>query len=242
MKGSSTPGNRRLLATLFALASILGLAPGCYVVDSEDIETTSIWAHFWLEQEGDEPVIARGELRVGGPLGSIVDLSGGEQLRVNGTRLAEWMDPITGYRWLRGIVPADPDGSYLVELVRTEEVLASAVEMPETPLILDTFPEELVQTMDRITLWWDTSGAETSVDILVEGSCISTLSYQSVPDNGSFETDWVEEQNPAQPSDCPIKVSVSRGVTALVSSAFKGGYSEAHRTDSVTLGFDSYLD
>lgn len=219
-----------------------GLASGCTVVDSEDIKTTSLWAHYWLEQEVDESVVARGEIRVGGPLGTVVDLSGGEHLRVNDVRLTEWLDPVTNYRWSRGLVPPDPNGRYLVDLVRTDEVLTTTIEMPEVPVILDTFPEEVVQTMDRITVWWDTSAALTTVDILVEGTCITSQNHQNAPDSGSFDTDFVEEASPSQATDCPIRVTVSRGVTTGVHAGLKGGYSEAHRSDSVTLSFDSYLN
>jgi hypothetical protein len=228
---------------LFAgLATALGLASGCTIVDSTDVKTSGIWAHFVVEQSGDDTVWARGVLRVGGATGTIVDLSADEHLEVNGVRMTEWVEPITGYHWSRGSVSPDPGDQYDLAFVRIDEVVTTTLTLPALPAITGLDPPAVVQTNERITVFWDHSEPGDGVDITVDGDCITGQSFQLLADTGSFETDWLEDASPAQPSDCQITVTVARENTRGVDPTFGGGYSEVRRLDSAVLDFDTILN
>ncbi|MFH2006568.1 MAG: hypothetical protein ABI333_08290 [bacterium] len=225
--------------TVFVCLSAAGLVAGCSVTESTNVETSGIWARYVVEHDAQDRVTAWGTLRVGGPLGTIVDLVAGEHLEVNGTEMTEWYEPITDYHWSRAIVAPTADGRYDIDFVRTDSVVPSTVVMPERPTITDATPFDLVETHDTLTVYWDNSAPGDAIEITVEGDCIERQEHDQVPETGEFTTDPINDRTLAQTEDCLITVTVLRWVYGFVSSSFNAGLTEAYIMDEHNLIFET---
>src|SRR5688572_10223058 len=133
-----------------ALGVVSALGAGCSVTDSEGIETSSLWPRYLVAHDGDT-VVVQAMLRVGGPTGTMVDLTDGDYFEVNGTRMTEWVEEVTDYHWSRATVPATADDTYEIVFVRTGEAVATPVVVPAEPLITGTEPAGVVGTLDPLT-------------------------------------------------------------------------------------------
>jgi hypothetical protein len=67
--------------TLGVCLAVAGLVAHCSIVDSTNVRTAGIWAHYTVEHDAFDSVTVRGVLRVGGSTGTIVDLTAGSTSR-----------------------------------------------------------------------------------------------------------------------------------------------------------------
>lgn len=98
---------KKALAILWmvTLAAGLSLSGGCAVVESEDVKTSGMWAHFVIDHHPDDSVVAWAVLRVGGQTGTIIDLVGDDYMECNGTRMTEYVEAITNFHWNNSLAP-----------------------------------------------------------------------------------------------------------------------------------------
>lgn len=232
---------KNALATAIVLALVLAasvIVRGCSVTESTNIKTSGIWADYLVNQDEDDPVWARATLRVGGSTGTIVDLAGGEYLDVNGTRMTEWVEPITNYHWNTATISPDPSAQYTITFMRTDEQVPTTMVMPE---MVYTNDASHIYTDDQITIYWDDPGAGGVVDVDVVGDCI-TNQYDTVGSElGEFTTSPVTDATVTMPLDCPVEVQVTRSVDYPVNSRFQGGRAEARRLTTLPFFFESTL-
>lgn len=221
-------------AAAVALAVLALTAKGCGTIESEEVKTGSIWARFMVDHHPDDQVVAWAIFRHGGPTGRIVDLTGGEYVECNGTRLDEYYDPFSGYRWHRSYVALDPNGRYLFNFVRLDETVDTELNVGEPPLITGTDPVGSMRVSDSLTIYWDTTYPGDAVRIDLEGDCIGNVTASNLPDNGEYTIEYV---NPIGVEDCVCTATVTRALLGLVNFDFLGGLTEANRKDSVTLIF-----
>lgn len=216
------------IVTLMMLASV-----HCSVTESTNIKTGGIWARYVIEN--DRGVIrAYAVLRVGGPLGTIVDLSGGEYLEVNGLRLTEWVEPVTGYRWSSRLVPEDPLGEYYFNFIRTDEEVGTLLHLPELPLVAAPVPSQLACFDEPIQVIWNTDEPGDGISVSVSGDCIDGLTYTALPDNGGFELPGIPRA-PGAVEGCSLTISVTRMYTGQQNPAFQGGLVQQEARDSVSV-------
>lgn len=229
--------------TVLVCLSATGLSAGCVITDSTNVKTSGIWVRYTVEHDAHDSVTVRGVLRVGGSTGTIVDLTAGEHLEVNGHNMTEWVEPITNYHWSRAVISPDPDGIYDIDFVRLDdELVSSTVVAPDRPLISSLDPGDVIYSEEILTIYWDESAPGDDVDIYIEGDCIESHSYSLVADSGMFISDPIFDLPPPDlPADCTLQVTIARNVVGSVNGAFQGGYTEARTFDEVMIDFETLL-
>jgi len=222
--------------------AIAGLVTTCVITDSTNVKTSGIWARYTVEHDAHDTVTVRGVLRVGGSTGTIVDLTAGEHLEVNGTNMTEWVEPITNYHWSRAVLSPDVDGIYDIDFVRLDELVPSTVVVPDRPLISSLDPADVILSEEVLTIYWDNSAPGDDVDLYIEGDCIESHAYYSEADSGMFVSDPIYDLPPPDlPVDCVLQVTIARNVVGSVNGAFQGGYTEATAVDEVLIDFETTL-
>ncbi len=210
---------------------------GCSTVKSEDVETGRIWATFIVDHHENDHVTAWAVFRTGGPMGRILELTGGDYIECNGTLLNEYYDPVTGYHWVRSSVAMDQDGLYVFDFIRPGRVISTTANMGEIPHVIGTDPEESMSQTDSLTVFWDASSPGHGVTIDVEGECIYAKHINNVDDNGEYKINYIHDRSGAD--DCLITVTVTRSTQGFVNFNFEGGYTQTNRKDSTTLFYST---
>jgi hypothetical protein len=219
------------------LAAGLSLSGGCTVVPSEDVKTSGMWAHFIAEHHPSDTVVVLAVLRVGGQLGTIIDLTGEDQMECNGTRMTEYVEQFTQMHWTGAELSPDPSGDYVFSFIRADEQVNTTVSTPEIPTIIDTTPAVDVGVDDEIIVTWDASGPGDHVNLFVYGTCINDKWIYNQEDDGSYQMPALEDQNPQNPTDCTIGLQIRRIFLGDVAQDFKDGYTEGKGIDAVTLNY-----
>ncbi len=219
-----------------AVAALAWLAAGCGVVDSDEVETDEIWAYFTVDHRVDDSVRAWAELRRGGPLGYVLNLTSGDHVECNGVRLTEYEETVTDYHWSEAAVPMAVDGRYRFALVRTDGSASASLEMGAPPTILSTDPPDVMNYSDALTVRWDATQAATGVDIRVQGDCISEVLADNETDDGEHTFPRLTGMTGRDP--CTITVRVIRAHSAWVRGGFGGGLIELNREAAATLVYE----
>ncbi|MBN2725091.1 MAG: hypothetical protein JXR95_13575 [Deltaproteobacteria bacterium] len=213
----------------------------CSVTDSENIKTSGIWAHYVIEEDESGTVTALAALRVGGSTGTVVDLTGGEYIECNDSYMEEYVELITNMHWSRAVVDFDSDYMYDFTFVRTDEEVSTEVELPAVPEISGLEPSDTVYEGESLTIYWDATLSEDTVDIFVEGTCIENIALYDVADDGEYTVASVNPDYDVNIPDCEIDVYVRRILLGQVNSAFQGGYTEGRSISHDTLSFQVLL-
>lgn len=218
-------------------AAFLWLLSACDTTSSENVKTSGIWAKYQVDDNGDGTVTAWALLRVGGPNGTIVDLTGGEHVECNGAALTEYLDPITNLHWSRGIIPAATDGQYTFEFVRTDETVSTEISAADPPIIDQVADGSTWYMGQDGTITWDSTMPGDKVDIDIHGDCIDDVSYLDVTDNGSFTVPAADVVLSGTDDICDLTVQVTRYVGYDVNPTFQGGEAWATAFDAVTVTY-----
>jgi hypothetical protein len=205
----------------------------CSVTESTNIKTGGLWANYSIENN-QGTIRASAVLRVGGPLGTIVDLSGGERIVVNGVRLTEWVEPVTGYHWSSGLIPEDQLGEYHFNFIRTDEEVGTLLHLPELPLITEPVPDQLACFELPIYITWNTDEPGDGISVSVSGECIEGLTYNGLPDTGEFELPGLARA-PGALEGCALTISVTRMYVGFQNPIFQGGLVRQEARDSVPV-------
>jgi len=113
--------------TLFSLCVFL---IGCETELSENIATDSWYVDFSVDEDGAE-ANARAEFRVGNPLGTIIRLSAGDEVRINGTELFYEEFLIPHYE-----ATISAATNYILEVTRDGEGSFRSTVVPPSPVII----------------------------------------------------------------------------------------------------------
>ncbi len=210
-------------------------AAACDTTESTNVKTSGIWAQFLVEP-GPEPgqVACLAVLRVGGSLGTVVDLANGEHLSCNGVEMVEYYDPITNLHWSRALVDEAADGTYEIVFHRTDEDVSTVLVMPARPTVLSVGPDgdALLFGVDN-EVTWDASDPGDEVSLKVTGDCLDAFSASGLDDDGE-DVIAKEEIQPSQES-CLATVEVDRVVYGEVAPEFQGGMASAENWDATTV-------
>lgn len=128
------------------------------------------------------------------------------------------------------------DGIYELTLVRSDEAITTTVQVPERPTISSTTPDALVNDGDQLTIEWAVTSRPVQVLMSISGTCIETTSAV-LPDTGSYKTQALRTQTGHEFERCPFTVTLDRGVSDGVDSAFGGGFAETHHRAATELEF-----
>jgi hypothetical protein len=233
---------KRALTILWivVLAAGLSLTGGCAVVESQDVKTSGMWAHFVIDHHPDDDVVAWAVLRVGGQAGTIIDLVGDDYMECNGVRMTGYVEVVTNFHWNRAEISPDAHGTYEFKFIRSDEEVSSIVRTPSIPTIASTTPAntETVNAGTRIEVTWDKSDPGEHVNFFVWGTCIKDIWDLENLDDGEHVLPELADSDPQNPTDCTVSLELRRWIEGDVSAEFKGGYTEAKRMDGVTFDYE----
>ena len=231
---------KRILAIVWMVILVAGLSlsGGCAVVESEDVKTSGMWAHFVIDHHPDDKVVAWAVMRVGGQTGTIIDMVGSDYLECNGVRMTEYVEAITNFHWNRAEISPDPQGIYEFTFNRVDETVTSYVSTPSVPFIIDTVPDITLNAGTRIEVTWDATDPGEHVNFFVWGSCIEDIWDMDNLDDGNHVLPELKDFDPQNPSDCTVSLELRRWVSGDVAAEFKDGYTEAKRMDGLTFNYE----
>ncbi|MBN1647847.1 MAG: hypothetical protein JW874_07430 [Spirochaetales bacterium] len=212
----------------------------CAFTDSENVETSGIWAAYSVEYRSESDIRVYAALRVGGPTGTVLTLSGEESIFCNGVRLTEG---VLNY-YANFDTPAT-DETYTFVFDRGEETVTDIIMVPESPGEVTTVPETDYNEWDALDVNWDNSGSDR-IQIVISGSDIYTYTGSPAGDTGTYTVNEpkgsgltsIENANAG-----PISVSVRRVREGTVNTAYQGGVlrSERWSEDTVIAHFQPKL-
>ncbi len=224
---------------LFALFTLLALS-SCSVTESTNVKTSGIWTHYVIENAGGV-IRAYAVLRVGGSTGTILDLSGGEHVRVNSIRLTEWVEPITGYHWSSALVPEAADNRYDFNFVRTDEEVHTVLMLPALPEIQSPAANQEICFGTPLRVAWDASEPADAVTVTISGDCIDSVSRGPLSDAGEITLDPLLPKQGAV-DGCVLTVEVLRTLDGAPNPQFQGGWIEQKAYDTVRVSFSPCME
>ena len=187
--------------------------------DSENVNTSGLYAILRVTHQLDDTVSLSASLRVGGPTGTKVSLTGVDHWEVNG----ETFPP-----HLSEIAPT-ADNTYNLTFVRSDEQVTTALIAPARPTILSLTPDK-IRLSDRLTINWDATAPGDQLIISVTGECIKTQSFLPRDSDGTVTTEPIVNSDAAEaPATCPVDVQIARITGFKVNSSFEGGDAQARR-------------
>lgn len=229
---------RRLLLAALGIAAL----SACEAVESEDVNTSGLYADLWVIAEGDGASRAVGILRVGGELSNtFVELTGGDKL----TATRDGEDPVEMYeqqlldaRSYRADFADDtPDLDVTIAFEREldESAPSSVMSLPQ-PFEVAPIAAQYSRLTDDIVLTWDNTQAE-EMAVWVEGPCIVNYYSTRKPDTGSWtvSAEDIQANEGAEEENCELEVTLWRSRSGTVDPAYgKGGKAWGHQTRQLT--------
>lgn len=220
---------QRVSSLTFTLVAAIPAILACERIDSSDIRTAGVQPIIEAIAAGNGKVSVTAELRVGGPLSNnFLDLADGDQLLIKSgdqefgmTRNVSLVNQVYYTAELEG---DDEDKAVEISFVRTadENAPSSTLTLPASFTL--TGPESglaVVGSTDEIEIFWDNSGQNDPLTLIVNGSCID-LHKEEIDDDGShvLAANTLTLSDEEYADGCDISVTLERQRLGLLDSAF----------------------
>lgn len=223
-----------LLTTGLLTTALVGCTES---VDSDAVRTKGIYAKYEALAVGNGSTRITADLRVGGPNGTYVNLTGGDKLvaTVNDSdkRLSK-----NGSLYRTNFSVDNAGTDIRVAFVRTEDEDAPDSEVTLPAGFKLEVDEDIVERDEVVTVSWAPKGtSSTQIEWSVNGDCIF-LDTGKTADDGSFtlSSSQIDVKPSAEDETCDITVTVDRVSTGSVDSAFgEGGEFKAIQRRTVTF-------
>ncbi|MBN2536336.1 MAG: hypothetical protein JXB88_25865 [Spirochaetales bacterium] len=213
---------------------LLTLFFSCAVTESENVATSGIWASYAIEHQSDTKIVARATLRVGGPLGTILEMSSGEHITCNGVTLT-WA---YFYYHTEFSTPASGN-TYTFVFHREEETISTVVVVPDMPESVSTTPSVIYNEWEPLTINWTAGGSGDLVEVQITGTDIYPYTQSTISDTGSVIVNDTEGSGVISIDNAvvsPLSVVVKRYRTDSVNSVYQGGGTRGeHWAPAVTI-------
>lgn len=237
----------RVMKLLLPLAiGAAGALAGCQTTSSADVDTSGIWADFWIQAPGDGRATVYATLRVGGATSNTyVELQAGESLTVAAAGQSQTLQAnrsvILDAISYSSKLATDAEGTEVeIALHRTKDAGAprSVVTLPK-PLEV-TAPAagaSVSKAGDGLTITWAPSGGPDPVTVSVTGGCIEAYEATPAGDPGTFTlAPGALAKTPEGAADhCEGTVSVTRKRAGTLDPAYKGGRIDARQVRQVKV-------
>ena len=200
----------RMRLTILTMV-LTSLMTGCPPVMSGSIDTDALYISYRITEVGDT-VLVRAEFRVGNALGTLLELSEGDDLRVNGVAMAYRALLIPHYEGT--VVPAD---TYSFVLTRPGEgPYTSTVSAPMPVSITSPAADTTLSRSTDFTVTWDdpanTGLYFSSVGALEQGCALFTGSF--VEDLRAYSYMSEDFQVPAEEGEGTVPICEGQTVGA----------------------------
>lgn len=235
------------MATRLLFLLMLASLAGCAKSQSGAIATGEIYLSAWVEGDSSAAVACYAQLRVGGALGTYLELSGADELLCSdGTHtvaLSKTTDllGIVEYSVSSGLTYS-PGSTYTVTFKRSASESHAATAVLPTAVAITAPSAGATQTKGQaLAVTW-TAGTSSGVRLGLSWSSGGTSSSleRSDSDDGSYtfvadDTKTLDSQGNNISGNVSGTVSVTRYVSGTAPATIKGGSIEARQKKSVAL-------
>jgi hypothetical protein len=218
---------------LALIASMALFSVACEKVDSEDVNTSGIYANIQVQANGDGKSNVIATLKVGGDTSNVfIDTMGDDKLEAtSGEETKELVkDNEIGniVRYKATFDGDDEDKDFKVAFLRSVDDGApeSTVTLP-APFGI-TSPEADVsfsRENDDLVIEWENSGTSDNMHIAVNGDCIKLHSKTIDGDPGThtIEKTVLDPKDEQETTNCPITVTLTRSRGGTLDTAYGEG-------------------
>jgi hypothetical protein len=226
----------RFLSTLVITAVLLFVFFSCSFTESENVETSGIWVSYTIRHESDSSIAVWAVFRVGGPFGTILQMSSGEYVTCNDVMLNQGI--LNCY--INFDTPA-PDNTYTFAFHRTDETITTIVTTPASPDDVSTNPADNYNEWDPLDVIWNSADSESGdlIELDISGTNIHSYSRSGITDNGSYTVNDPKGTGINSIDNgilSPISVVVKRYHIGSVNEEYQGGQTRGERwAESVTI-------
>jgi len=214
------------------LAAMLVWAVGCSPQeDSSNIKTAGIYFEFEVTDSADKAE-AVATFWVGNkPGGTVLNLSGGDEIKVNGVRLSEQR----GFNPIRYAATLDKADKYDFVFTRPDEDPYSSLlaQMPKPVVITGPPASDIARDKAFEVTWEDNSADSKTIELLIGGDCFwdyPDVQGDDVADSGSYSvaSGGLKVKDLDKGETCAATVRLKRKVNGVLCDSLKGtikGYS-----------------
>lgn len=207
---------------LLLMLGLTALGTGCFPEeDSCNVKTDGIYVEYELIQTSSAAE-AKVTFWVGDSAGGTYLVLGdcGDELRVNGQRLAEADgNPVTY------IGELDKAAEYAFEFSRADEGTYRSTVAAPAPMILEQAPKatQAVSRQEDILVRWEEAQSAADIILEVEGECLYDLAV-TTNDDGSYiiEAGELEPWDDEEETTCDATLRLSRAVEGELDPDLKG--------------------
>lgn len=221
---------RTLFVFAAALASLGLLA--CENVESEDIDTSGVYADITGTADGNGATLIKTSLRVGGGASNtFMELSGDDHLVASMGEETKAMSEkmLLGSRWYEASFDADAeDTEFKVDFqrVKFDPAPESTFTMPApftvtTPVATDSFS----RASDEIVVTWDAPGSSDVMVVNIDGECVKLYHKELTGDTGTYSVaaQTLNPENNQADDTCSITIEVVRRRSGSLDPAYGEG-------------------
>jgi len=223
-----------LKMSVVLLATAIAGCGNSNAVDSETLETQTLWVGVRFEAPGNGATGVNVELNEGGRSGNDVRLSPNERLEVNANGTIVILEEDEDFLDIdyEGSIPTDASNTPLtLSLFRADGSVnnRTRVNLPDLFTITSPANNQATSVGDIVNVQWSPAiGGSIAMSIMTQCSGITRVDYLDVPDNGSYAfntTALPGIQDPAIPREngCTLTVDLTRERIGTIDPAFRGG-------------------
>ena len=231
--------------TLLCSPLLFGLV-ACSTASSTDIKTSGINADLSGTGDGSGSTNVSATLRVGAESLTFVELSVGDTLTAkSGSDSPHALSKVDflGLVSYSTTLPGDEEGkSVTVALNRAPGDTSapnSSLTLPAKFQILGpSSGTSFKRGTDAISVTWDNWGKADRLDVQLTGSCITSVTHTSVPDNGSFviAASEIKAIKDSETKACDLSLTVNRTRAGTLDPAYgKGGQVRGIQSRSISV-------
>lgn len=229
---------------LMGVVALVAIGVGCDEVDSQDIDTSGIYADISVTGNAGGSALASAVLRVGDATSTaFVELNSGDTLTASdGTETRDMEDAeILEFHSYNTLFDDSAAGTtYTIAFTRDgkDPAPSSTAVLPE-PFEFTSPPTESLGTNDLVVTW-EPSGKADVMSISFGGDCVDGETQQISGDPGTFTLPANTLKQSASDTDdpgCDVTVTLSRTKAGSLDSAFGGGSAHASQVRTFVTHF-----
>ncbi len=233
---------RYAVLTGFSLSLLFLMGCNSESVDSEDVQTSGIWAKMEVDAREDQRSRVVVELNVGGEFGTNVELSDGEYLEVEAGGVIKRLDEDTDifdidYQAYMDIVESDT--LFTVSFYRSngENIVDSTARLPTSFVITSPLANTQFGLSENVLLTWSSRRNGQAIHLYSSVTCTNTEGNRTtsatsfdIDDDGQYEFDISSNNLFANGTNglnttalCDLNLKLEREGRGVIDSAFDSG-------------------
>jgi hypothetical protein len=219
--------------SLILVAGLALVGTACEKVESEDVNTSGIYANIQVVANGDGQSQVIATLKVGGDTSNVfIDMSGDDKLEATSgeenKELAKDNEVGNIVRYKASFDGDEEDKDFKVAFIRTVDDGApeSTVTLPApfgitSPDADTSFSRE----NDDLVIEWENAGTEDAMHISANGDCVKlyTKAIDGDPGTHTIEKTVIDPKDEQETVNCPVTVTITRTRGGTLDTAYGEG-------------------